>query len=98
MGIRELLLGDGPTSLNLEAKGFAYPQQGGQGYGGVYYGSDAYSILNGLTRPTSRDYASVRIELSSALAVCLNTVCNAFPEAELCVEREIVDALVECPF
>jgi len=91
MGIRELLLGDGPTSLNLEAKGFAYPQQGGQGYGGVYYGSDAYSILNGLTRPTSRDYASVRIELSSALAVCLNTVCNAFPEAELCVEREIVD-------
>lgn len=91
MGFRDLLLGATPTSLNLEAKGFAYPQQGGQGYGGVYYGSDAYSILNGLTRPTSRDYASVRIELSSALAVCLNTVCNAFPEAELCVEREIVD-------
>jgi HK97 family phage portal protein len=91
VNLRELLTGAPPQTLGLDAKGFAYPQQGGQGYGGVYYGSDAYSILNGLTRPTSRDYASVRIELSSALAVCLNTVCNAFPEAELCVEREIID-------
>lgn len=91
MRIRDLLTGGALTALNLEAKGFAYPQQGGHGYGGVYYGSDAYSILNGLTRPTSRDYASVRIELSSALAVCLNTVTNAFPEAELCVERETKD-------
>ena len=91
MSLRDILLGSAPTTLGLEAKGFAYPQQGGQGYGGVYYGSDAYAVLNGLTRPTSREYAQVRLELSSALAVVLNTVTGAFPEAELCIEKESKD-------
>ena len=89
MGLRELLTGAPPQTLGLDAKGFAYSQQGGSS-SGVYYGS-GYQLLNALERPSSREYAAVRIELSSALAVCLNTVTNAFPEAELCVEREVED-------
>lgn len=89
MGLRELLTGAPPQTLGLDAKGFAYSQQGGSS-SGVYYGS-GYQLLNALQRPSSREYAAVRIELSSALAVCLNTVTNAFPEAELCVEREVED-------
>ena len=86
MGLRELLTGAPPQTLGLDAKGFAYSQQGGSS-SGVYYGS-GYQLLNALERPSSREYAAVRIELSSALAVCLRTVTNAYPEAELCVERE----------
>ena len=89
MNLRELLTGGPPQTLGLDAKGFAYSQQGGSS-SGVYYGS-GYQLLNELTRPSSREYATVRVELSSALAVCLRTVTNAYPEAELCVERENKD-------
>ena len=83
MNLRELLTGGPPQTLGLDAKGFAYSQHGGSS-SGVYYGS-GYQLLTELTRPSSREYATVRVELSSALAVCLRSVTNGVPEAELCV-------------
>lgn len=88
MSIRERIFGAGLTRLDLDAKGFAYSSQGGYA-GGVSYGDSFGGWVSGLARPSSREYAQVRLELSSALAVCLSTVTRAFPEAELCVEREV---------
>lgn len=89
MSIRERIFGAGLTRLDLDAKGFAYSSQGGYA-GGTSYGLDSFGgWISGLVRPSSREYAQVQLELSSALAVCLSTVTRAFPEAELCVEREV---------
>ena len=94
MNLRELLTGGPPQTLGLDAKGFAYSQQGGNSSSsGRYYTLDGsgFGSWRGLTSPTSSDYAGVELEMSSALAVVVNTVIRAFPEAELCVERELAD-------
>lgn len=86
MRLRDRLLGDQITRLGLDAKGFAYPSNGG-GRSGVWFGAN-WSLDWLAGRASSQEYETVKAECSSALAVVLNTVTGAFPEADLCVERE----------
>lgn len=97
MRIRDILTGTPLQSLDIAAKGYAWPQRGGGASASgtsYYYDGDGYWMTS-LARPTSAEYATVRVELSSALAVVLNTISNAFPEADLCVERETDDGEYE---